>query len=392
MLGAMTERLVIVGGGPAGLSAASSYRTHGGTGEVIICSADTAPPYERPPLSKDYLRGELDEAELAMEPETFYAEQSIDVRLNAEVTALDAHARQVRVGGDTLDFTTCVLATGSEPLRPPVEGAEHPKILTLRSLADARRLVAAASPAHHAVVVGSGFIGCEAAASLALRGLDVTLVSAETLPQRERLGADAGQIIAGWLRDLGVHTVLGRQLGAFAPDATGVRLDDGREIGTDMIVLATGVTPRIQLAESAGLAIDHGGIRTDRRMRTSVAGIYAVGDIAYAFNPAAGRPLRVEHWGEAEAMGEVAGTVIAGGDAEWAQAPGFWSEIGNHTLKYVAWGDGFDQAQLHRHPGGGFTIWYASNAIVVGALTHEADADYDRGQELVEAGAAVTEV
>jgi len=388
----MTERLVIVGGGPAGLSAATSYRTHGGEGDVIICSADTALPYDRPPLSKDYLRGELDEAELALQPESFYAEHSIDVRLDAEVTALDAHARQLRVGGDALDFTTCVLATGSEPLRPPVEGAEHPKILTLRSLADARQLAAAATTAHHAVVVGSGFIGCEAAASLRLRGLSVTLVSLETLPQRERLGSDAGQIIAGWLRDLGVDAVLGTTLGAFAASASQVRLDDGRTIDTDLIVLATGVAPRIQLAESAGLAIERGGIRTDRRMRTSAAGVYAVGGIAYAFNPAAGRPLRVEHWGEAEAMGEVAGTVIAGGDAEWAQAPGFWSEIGDHTLKYVAWGDGFDQAQLRRHHGGGFTIWYASNGIVVGVLTHEADADYERGQELVEAGAAIAKI
>ncbi len=162
---------------------------------------------------------------------------------------------------------------------------------------------------------------------------------------------------------------------------------DGAEIPSEVTVVATGVRPRIDLAEDAGLDMEAGRVRTDASMRTSARDVFAVGDIALAENPRAGRRLAVEHWGEALAHGEVAGRVLAGADARWDQAPGFWSTIGERTLKYVAWGDGHDEVRLDRGDDGSFTAWYGRDGAVVGVLTHGRDGDYERGRELVESGA-----
>lgn len=388
----MTERLVIIGGGPAGLSAAKAYRDHGGDGEVVILSADTALPYNRPPLSKDFLQGDTADAELGMENEKFFVDSRIDVRLDALVTALDPDAHLVQIsGGESLNYTWCVLATGSSAIRIPVDNAHLPGIHTLRSLTDGRRLADAAADAKRATVIGSGFIGCEVAASLSILGLHVILVTQEVLPQQKRLGQYVGRQIADWLEGHGVELVLDSQLAAVGHDATTVHVDD-REIQADFIVLAAGASPNVELAEEAGLAVDQGRVLTDARMRTSASDVYAVGDIALAVNGVVNRRLPVEHWGEAMAMGEVAGTNIAGSHAEWAQAPGFWSSIGEHVLKYVAWGDGFTDTDVREHADGGFTVWYSTDGVLVGALTSEADDDYERGRELIERGARRLEI
>ena len=255
----------------------------------------------------------------------------------------------------------------------------------MRSLADAHRLRDAAAGARSAVVVGSGFIGCEAAASLAARGLDVVLVTQEEAPQQARLGAEAGARIAGWLRESGIRVVT-------AADVTGIV--DGHRVETDtggytadLVLTAAGIEPHVGLGRDAGLEVRNGRVVVDASMRSSAPDVWAAGDVALAHNASAGRELMVEHWGEALAMGEVAGTVAAGRAAEWAQAPGFWSDIGGGMLKYVAWGDGFATASLVDHGGGAFTVWYGRDGVTVGVLTYEADDDNDRGRELVESGA-----
>jgi 3-phenylpropionate/trans-cinnamate dioxygenase ferredoxin reductase subunit len=388
----VTERLVIIGGGPAGLSAAKGYRDHGGAGEVVILSADAALPYNRPPLSKDFLQGEMPDSELGMEDQRFFDDSRIEVRLDALVTRLDPAAHLVQIAGsEPLTYTWCVLATGSSAQRITVDNAHLPGIHTLRSLADGRRLAQDAADAKRATVIGSGFIGCEVAASLSLLGVEVTLVTQEELPQQKRLGDYAGRRIADWLEGHGVELVLDSKLAAVGHDATTVHLDD-REIEADFIVMAAGAAPNVELAEAAGLLMDGGRICTDSRMRTSAPDVYAVGDIAFAVNEVVNRRLPVEHWGEAMAMGEVAGTTIAGHDAAWAQAPGFWSSIGEHTLKYVAWGDGFTDIDVREHPDGGFTVWYSTDGVLVGALTSAADDDYERGRELIERGASVSDI
>jgi 3-phenylpropionate/trans-cinnamate dioxygenase ferredoxin reductase component len=381
-------RLLIVGGGPAALATARGYREAGGDGEVTLLTPELSVPYDRPPLSKAFLRGDED-PDLAMEPPAWYAEHGVEVRLNAEVETLDPAAHTVLLGsGEALRYDACVLATGSEPKPLPVPGATGENVLTLRSLASARVLRDRARAAEHAVVIGSGFIGCEAAASLAMRGLKVTLVSSEDIPHASRLGEDAGARITGWLEAHGVHLRLGNAVEEITETAVRVAGSDA-PIAADLILMASGMRPCAGLAETAGLTLHEGRIAVDAAMRTSAPDVLAAGDVVYAANAKAGRPLAVEHWGEALNMGKVAGATAAGAQAEWDVAPGFWSTIGEHTLKYVAWGDGYDEARLDDHGGGAFTVWYGQEGTTVGVLTHERDEDYERGRELVEQGAAL---
>jgi len=275
-------------------------------------------------------------------------------------------------------------ATGSEPIRPPVPGGDDPEILTMRTVENSTRLQNRVGEGDRAVVVGSGFIGCEAAASLSMRGSAVTLASHEHSPQQRRLGDAVGERIEGWLRDFGAELRLGvriesveRKDGSFV-----VNLDDGATLPTGTVLFATGVRPRIQLAAEAGLEVDHGVI-TDSSMRTSAPRIYAVGDIAQAYNESAGRHLNVEHWGDALEHGRIAGTVIAGREAAWKRIPGFWSTIGDKRLKYLAWGDGWDE-QVFEDEGEAFTVWYGKEGVLVGVLSHGADEDYERGREWIE--------
>jgi 3-phenylpropionate/trans-cinnamate dioxygenase ferredoxin reductase component len=388
MLGRMTNQgLVIVGGGPAGLSAARAFREAGGTGQVRILSGDEHPPYNRPPLSKDFLRGESELDELPLEGPGFYAANGIELSLRHHVAELDLASRElVLQDGGRLGFETLVLATGSDPAVLPVDGGDHPDLFVLRSRVQGQLLREAAASAKTVVVVGSGFIGCEAAVSLAMRGLEVTMVSAETEPQAARLGDEVADRIAGWLREAGVVFVGGSPVQSIV-GGRAVRLEDGSTRTGDLVLVAGGAVPQGGLAERAGLETADGRVVVDERMRTSVPGVLAAGDVARATNATLGRRISVEHWGEALRMGEVAGAEAAGKPDPWAEVPGFWSEIGDHTVKYAAWGDGHDAIRLVDHGDGGFTARYGREGVLVGVLTHEADDDYERGQELVEKGA-----
>jgi len=311
----------------------------------------------------------------------------VELRLFSSVGAVDRERRIVTMEeGEELSYDVCVLATGSEPIRPPVPGGDDQEILTMRTIENSTRLQDRVREGDTAVVVGSGFIGCEAAVSLSLRGADVTLISRDTSPQGKRLGHEVGERIEGWLRGYGVDLRLGARIEGIERTNGGhaVRLGDGEEIGTGTILFATGVRPRIRLASEAGLEVDH-GIITDSSMRTSAPGIFAVGDIAQAYNETAGRHLSVEHWGDALEHGRIAGTVISGGEASWSTAPGFWSTIGHKTLKYWAWGDGWER-QHFVDEGEAFTVWYAKEGVLVGVLSHGTDADYERGRGLIERG------
>jgi NADPH-dependent 2,4-dienoyl-CoA reductase/sulfur reductase-like enzyme len=375
--------LLIVGSGPAGLETARAYREAGGDGEVIMVSADEHLPYQRPPLSKDYLQGESGEDDLPMEDSGFYREQGIEVRLGTPARSLDRAARTLTLeGGETLAYRCCVLATGAAAAPLPVPGAGHPGIRLLRSRRDAAALRQAAGQARSAVVVGSGFIGCEAAASLAIRGLDVTVVTVEDLPQADRLGGAVGERLRDWLIADGVSIRPGVQVAGFDGEHR-VVLQDGGAIEADLILVAGGVSPQVSLAADSGLAVEQDRIAADSGMRTSDPAVLTAGDAAYAVNAAAGRRLAVEHWGDAVAMGRVAGQTAAGRDAAWAEVPGFWSSIGDKTLKYAAWGDGYEHARLAEREADRFTVWYERAGVTVGVLTYQADDDYERGRTLI---------
>ena len=379
--------MVIVGGGPAGLATARAYRQTGGEARVTILSSEVYAPYNRPPLTKEYLRGEASHDDLPIEYDGWYVENAVDLRLSTIVARLDRDRQTVELDdGEEISYDACVLATGSEPIRLPIPGADDPEILVMRTVENSTRLQDHVGKGDNAAVVGSGFIGCEAAASLSLRGADVTLISLEKSPQQGRLGIEVGERIEGWLRDYGVKLRLAASLESIQRSDGGYELsiEGGDTVSAGTVLFGTGVAPRTGLAEEAGLVVD-GGIVTDSSMRTSAPGIFAVGDIARAYNESAGRHLSVEHWGDALEHGRIAGTVLSGGEAAWSMAPGFWSTIGDQTLKYWAWGDGWDE-QSFEDKGEAFTVWYGKEGTLAGVLSHNSDDDYERGRGLIERG------
>jgi 3-phenylpropionate/trans-cinnamate dioxygenase ferredoxin reductase subunit len=381
--------MLVVGGGPAGLAAVRGYRDAGGMGSVAIVCDEERMPYRRPPLTKELLRGELDEAELALEAEAWLAEQSVSL-VSGRAVALDPTAHSVTLaGGRRLRYARCVLATGAEPRRLTVPGCDDPGVRVVRSLDHVRELVHRLRSAPNAIVIGSGFIGCEIAASLRRRGHAVTLVSDEPAPNERRLGPDAGAELAQWLTDEGVDLRLGVGVEAIR------RVGDALEViaaettvRAAVVVMATGVAPRGELLAGEPEALSDGAVAVDDAMRTRLPDLLAAGDVARAFNAAAGRQLRVEHWGDALTQGEIAGATVAGKAASWDSVPGFWSTIGARVLKYAAWGDGHDEVLFERRAAGAFVARYEREGRLVGILAHDADEDYERGQDLIAEGAS----
>lgn len=350
----------------------------------MLLGNETLVPYRRPPLTKEFLRGELDAGELSIQSREWFDEHDIQLRLGCEATAIDAATATVEMDNATLEGDAIVLATGAEPSRPDLPGLDDPRVRTMRERADSEHLATQAQSGTRAIVLGTGFIGCELAASLALRGARVTVLGQEPAPQQQRLGADVAAYLARWLADLDVAVEMGVEVAA-VHDGHVVQVQDGRRFEAETVVLGMGVRPRAELAERAGLRTLDGAILTDAQMRASER-VLAIGDVAYAHNRTAGRRLRVEHWGDALGQGEIAGRVLAGADAHWDDVPGFWSGIGARTLKYAAWGDGYDTSRLDEHSEGAFTVWYSRYGKLVGVLTHERDDDYEHGRRLIAAG------
>lgn len=380
------ERIVIVGGGPAGQAAADAYREAGGEGSVTILAREPDPPYERPPLTKDFLRGESGREALPLVEDGWYAEHGVDLRTDVEVVEIDVSRTDVwSANGEAFPFDRLLLATGADPIVPPLPGADGPAVQTVRRIGDSERL-GEIGAGDAALVVGSGFVGCEAAASLAMRGVEVTIASLEEAPQAERLGPEVAAEVTAWLEGLGVEILPEAELASIRPAgdrSARARFADGEERVADRVLLALGVERNDGLAAAVGLSVDD-GIEVGPTMESDDPRLLAAGDVAFAFNGAAGRRLRVEHWGEALNMGEVAGKTMAGEEAAWAVAPGFWSVIGAHTLKYVGWGDGYDESRFEPGEEGAFACWYGKGGELVGVVSHLDDAAYERGRELIE--------
>jgi len=370
------DGLIVVGSGPAGVAAAESFREHNTSGRVRILTTDRDLPYARPPLSKEYLRGQTDD--VGLHPQWWFDHKTIELVHNTTVDGLDLAERSVRAGDRRFRYDALILACGAAPVAPPMPGGARARLL--RSLADAAALREAAKDASTAVVIGAGFIGCEAAASLALRGMSVTLVAPETLPQEARLGSAAAERLRELVIQAGARYVGGVNVEEI--NDVGLRLDNGVTIDCDLILAATGVTPQHRLAADAGLDVRDSRIVVDTHMSTSTKGVYAAGDVALARHAAAGRHLAIEHWQDATDQGAIAGTSAAGKRATWDGVPGFWSTIGEATIKYHAWGDGYQRSRMLSHPEG-FTVWYEADDAVVGVLTHNADDDSDLGQRLI---------
>ncbi|WP_165187498.1 FAD-dependent oxidoreductase [Caulobacter soli] len=324
------KSIVIVGGGAASFAAAQRLRDLGFTGALTMLSADRDAPYDRPNVSKDYLSGDADPSWMPLKGEDFYREHDIILRTNTWVQAIDTTARVVTLqGGETLAYEALLLATGAEPNRPP--GFDHDNVHLLRSLADGDRLITASKSAARVAVVGSSFIGLEAAASLRLRGLEVHVIGPDATPLESKLGAELGGLIKAAHDQHGVRFHLGRKVDSF--DGERLTLDDGSVVETDLVVLGVGVKPRLELAQAAGLAMDR-GVMVDAAMRTSDPHVFAAGDIARYPSPVGGPPIRVEHWVVAERQGQAAAAAMLGLETA-GEPPYFWSAHYDLTIRYV---------------------------------------------------------
>ena len=387
--------LVVVGGGAAAHSCIAAYTERGGQLPITMLSDDDRLPYFRPTVSKQLLTGELaaDAIGIVDDP-GWYALRDVTVRLSCRVTGLDLANRTLGTSAGPVPFAAVLLATGSDAATLPVAGADHPTVLRIRRAADAERLVRLVADSPRVLVIGSGFVGCEVAASLRRRGVEVSMASQEAAPQQDRLGEPVASLIAGWLADLGVGVHPGVQLVSLDHGVDGARatFSDGRVVEASTVVLATGASANLDVARTAGLVDDEeGAVPVDASMRTPAPGVFAAGDIVHADHPVAGRRLRVEHWGDAERMGAVAGAVLAGDTAEWRSVPGFWSDIGGRQLKYVAWGDGHDEFAA-RPSADGLTVWYGREGLVAGVLTYEHDEDLALGEDLIATKAGFSSV
>ena len=325
------NNVLIVGAGAAGAAAAEKLRRLGYQGPVTLIGNEAPGPVDRPNLSKDFLAGNAPIEWITLRDDDFYRSQNIEL-IREAVTALDPKGRSVALeGGRKLEYDKLLLATGSEPVRLPIEGATLPHVMTLRTLADSQAIIAAAEKARRVVVIGSSFIGLEVAASLRTRNLAVDVVSRDRVPLERVMGTQVGRFVQQLHEAQGVRFHLDARLTAITPQEVVL---EGSRLPADLVVLGVGVKPRVALAKEAGLAVDDGVI-VDSRLRTNAPDVWAAGDIARYPEPRLGSPVRVEHWQAAQRQGQFAAADMLGLAKSFDDVPFFWSQHYDVTLSYV---------------------------------------------------------
>jgi 3-phenylpropionate/trans-cinnamate dioxygenase ferredoxin reductase component len=347
-------RFVIVGGGLAGAIAAQTLREEGFDGKVTLLGQEPNAPYERPPLSKDYLQGKVDRDSMFVHPEPWYAEHAVELSLGGAVTSLDPASRTVTTAtGSQLRYEKLLLATGSEPRRLDVPGSDLDGVFYLRNVEDSERLKIEFSRAGRVVIIGAGWIGLETASAARAAGLDVTLLVSGDMPLQRVLGPEVAPIFGELHRSHGVdlrYRATAAELTGRHGAVTGVLLSDGTRMDADMIIVGVGVLPRTGLAAAADLKIDN-GIVVDEHLRTSDTDIFAAGDIAHTYNPRLGRHIRVEHWANARRQGVVAAKAMLGQDAVDVRPSYFYTDQYDLSMEYT--GDigpaGYDRVIFRRY-------------------------------------------
>jgi 3-phenylpropionate/trans-cinnamate dioxygenase ferredoxin reductase subunit len=390
----MDARIVIVGGGLAGAVAAESYRKAGGDAPVTIISQDLDLPVHRPPLSKEYLRGDEERHKVFVHPDGFYEEQRIEVRTGTKVESLDLAGKRVLLaGGEAVPFEKLVLATGARPRRLPVPGADLPGVFTLRSLRSSEDIRAAYGRAERAVIIGAGFIGMEVAATLTRRGVACTVVEALPRMWARIVPPAVADFIQRSFEERGVTFRFGKGVAAIEGDdrARFVRLEGGEELPADVVVAGVGVQLNTGLAETSGLPVER-GIVVDEQFRTAHPDVFAIGDVASFPDPIGGR-LHLEHWDNALQQGRAVGATLAGSSAPFDHVAYFFSDLFDLSLNMIGYPEGWDDIIVRGDPDTGkFTAIYVREGVLRAALMINDDAQFDAWPELIKAHTTVAGV
>ena len=389
------QRIVIVGAGLAGATAAAAARAEGYDGELLLLGAEQHRPYELPALSKGILLAERDEPDWVHD-ENFYVRNGIDLRRGVEAVRIELGARVVTDShGGEHRFYRLLLATGSRPRTVSVPGADLDGVRTLRTLDDALDLRASIEAARHVVIIGAGWIGCEAAAAARSLGAEVAVVDVRPLPLLDALGEEIARVFHQLHVEHGVQWRLGSPIAAITGEesVTGVRLTDGTELPADLVLVAVGAAPRVELARAAGLEMaDDGGVTVDAGLRTAAPGVFAAGDIASHFHPRYGRRIRIEHWANAKGQGEQAGKNLVGEPQPYEATPYFFTDQYDLGCEYRGLADPHSDELVVRGDLGArdFTAFWLRNGRVEAAMNVNQWDDGDALQAMVDKRVAVT--
>ena len=387
-----SDTFVIVGAGMAGGKAAETLREEGFDGRVVLLGAEPHRPYERPPLSKDYLRGEAEQPAWLQEDEGWYAANNVELRTSSVVQSIDAGDKAVVVGGgERIGYDRLLLATGGEPRALPVPGGDLDGVHLLRTIEDSNSIRALFDGGGRLVVIGGGWIGCEVAASARQKGMDVTLIESLELPLLRVLGPELGGFYRGVHEDQGVEMLLGAGVEAIEGSgrAERVRLSDGKTIDCAAVLVGIGVAPRTELVD--GIARIDNGVVVDERLQSSADGIYACGDIANAAHPVFTRHVRVEHWANALEQGPAAARSMLGKDVSYDKVPYFFSDQYDVGMEYAGLHDpNADELVLRGDMGSRefVAFWVRGDRLMAGMNVNVWDVS-DPIQELVRSRATV---
>jgi 3-phenylpropionate/trans-cinnamate dioxygenase ferredoxin reductase subunit len=385
----LARTAVIVGGGLAGGSAASTLRQEGFDGRIVLVGAEDYPPYERPPLSKEFLRGEQTLEKGFLRPADWYAEHEVELRTGTTATSIDPAGRTVGLDdGERLAYDMALLATGSRNRRFPIPGLDLEGVLDLRTAADSERIKAAAAAGGRAVVVGMGFIGAEVAASLRSLGVDVAAVEPFETPLFRIVGPEVGRVVESFHRDHGVEMHFGETVDRFegASRVEAVVTKSGLRLECDFAVVGVGVQPNVEFAEGSGLEVDN-GIAVDATLAASAPGVWAAGDVARHDHPVFG-PIRVEHFDNALKMGPAAARNMLGAGVPFDDPHWFWSDQYDMNLQMAGFALTWDQLVFRGSvEDRSFTAFYLHEGVLRSVLSVNRARDVRRAMPLIKAAA-----
>jgi len=393
----MSKTFVVVGASLAGAKAAAELRERGFDGRVVLVGAESERPYERPPLSKDYLQGKSERDKAYVHEQDFYGQQEIELRLGAVAESIDPQAFKVTLaGGEELAYDSLLLTTGAEPRRISVPGADLDGVHYLRTFSDCdalRERLGAGSG--HVAVVGAGWIGSEFAASARGAGLEVTVIDPLMVPNERIFGAEIGEFYRDVHLRNGVEMVLEDGVEALEGDGavSAVRTSKGRRIECDFAVIGVGAVPRTSLAEAAGLTVEN-GVQVDAAFKTSAPNVFAAGDVANAWHPFYERHVRVEHWANALNQGPAAARSMLGDAVSYDRIPYFFSDQYDVGMEYSGYATDWDEVVFRgdRDSGEFVAFWLADRRVVGGMNVNVWDVNAHvqaliRSRQQVDAGA-----